>query len=73
MTMKLKVMSSFLVKTVLTDDVIGLVPIKAGIYPIKAIDEDQFEVVKSKETICYLTSQRLEEAIKSKTAVIVSE
>lgn len=71
--MKLKVLNSFLVKTVLTDDVIGLVPLKAGSYPIKAIDEDQFELLKSQSTICYLTNQRLEEVIKSKAAVIISE
>jgi hypothetical protein len=71
--MKLKVLNSFLVKTVLTDDVIGLVPLKAGAYPIKAVGEDQFEVLKSKSTICYLTNQRLEEAIKSKSAVIISD
>jgi hypothetical protein len=35
--MQLKVINSFLAKTVLDDDVIGLTPLKAGRYPIKAL------------------------------------
>lgn len=71
--MKLKVIDSFLVKTVLGDDVIGLTPLKSGIYPIKAIEDEQFEISKTKTTVCYLTSTRLEQIIKSKTAVIINE
>lgn len=71
--MQLKVIDSFLAKTVLDDDVIGLTPLKAGRYPIKAIEDGQYEVAKSKATICYLTSQELEQIIKSKSAVIINE
>lgn len=70
--MQLKVIDSFLAKTVLDDDVIGLTPLKSGIYPIKAIEDEQFEVAKSKASICYLTSQELEQVIKSNAAVIIS-
>lgn len=38
--MQLKVINSFLAKTVLDDDVIGLTPLKAGRYPIKAIEDE---------------------------------
>jgi hypothetical protein len=34
---------------------------------------EQYEVTKSDETICYLTSQELEQIIKSKGAVIINE
>jgi hypothetical protein len=71
--MQLKVIDSFIAKTVLDDDVIGLTPLKAGRYPIRAIEDEQYEVAKSKATICYLTSQELEQIIKSKAAVIVNE
>ena len=40
--MQLKVINSFLAKTVLDDDVIGLTPLKAGRYPIKAIEDEQY-------------------------------
>lgn len=72
MIMQLKVIDSFLAKTVLDDDVIGLIPLKAGRYPIKAIEDEQYEVAKSDATICYLTSQELEQIIRSKAAVIVN-
>lgn len=71
--MQLKVIDSFLAKTVLDDDVIGLTPLKAGQYPIKAIEDEQYEVAKSKTTICYLTSHELEQIITSKAAVIINE
>jgi len=71
--MKLKVLSSFLAKTVLDDDVIGLTPLKPGIYPIKAIEDGQFELTKSEALICYLTSEQLEEVIKSNIAVVINE
>ena len=71
--MQLKVIDSFLAKTVLDDDVIGLTPLKAGRYPIKAIEDEQYEVAKSALTICYLTSQELEQIIMSKAAVIIIE
>jgi hypothetical protein len=71
--MQLKVIDSFLAKTVLDDDVIGLTPLKAGRYPIKAIEDEQYVVAKSNATICYLTSQELEQIIKSKVAVIINE
>jgi hypothetical protein len=71
--MKLKVFDSFMAKTVLDDAVIGLTPLRAGQYPIKAIEHEQFEVTKSATTICYLTSEQLEQVIKSNTAVIINE
>ncbi|OWS69536.1 hypothetical protein [Polynucleobacter campilacus] len=71
--MQLMVIDSFLAKTVLDDDVIGLTPLKAGRYPIKAIEYEQYEVAKSKATICYLSSHELEKIIKSKAAVIINE
>jgi len=71
--MQLKAIDSFLAKTVLDDDVIGLTPLKAGRYLIKAIEDEQYEVTKSNTTICYLTSQELEQIIKSKAAVIINE
>ena len=71
--MQLKLINSFLAKTVLDDDVIGLTPLKAGRYPIKAIEDEQYEVVKSNATICYLTSHELEQIIMSKAAVIINE
>ena len=71
--MKLKVIDSFLAKTVLDDDVIGLTPLKAGRYPIKAVEDEQYEVAKSNATVCYLTSHELEQVIKSKAAVIINE
>jgi len=71
--MKLKVFDSFLVKTVLDDAVIGLTPIRAGQYPIKSIEDDQFELTKSETTICYISNDQLEQVIKSKAAVIISE
>jgi hypothetical protein len=71
--MQLEFNNSFLAKTVLDDDVIGLTPLKVGRYPIRAIEDEQYEVAKSKATICYLTSQELEQIIKSKAAVIVNE
>jgi hypothetical protein len=71
--MKLKVFDSFLAKTVLDDDVIGLTPLKAGRYPIRAIEDEQYEVAKSETTICYITSHELEQIIKSKAAVIFNE
>ena len=71
--MQLKVIDSFLAKTVLDDDLIGLTPLKAGRYPIKSIEDEQYEVAKSTATICYLTSQELEQIIKSKAAVIINE
>ncbi|MBT8574135.1 hypothetical protein G6701_01320 [Polynucleobacter paneuropaeus] len=70
--MQLKVIDSFLAKTVL-DDVIGLTPLKVGRYPIRAIEDEQYEVAKSKATICYLTSHELEQIIMSKSAVIINE
>ena len=70
--MQLKVIDSFLAKTVL-DDVIGLTPLKAWRYPIKAVEDEQYEIAKSKVTICYLTSNELEQVIKSKAAVIINE
>ena len=70
--MQLKVIDSFLAKTVL-DDVIGLTPLKVGSYPIRAIEDEQYEVAKSKATICYLTSHELEQIIMSKAAVIINE
>jgi len=63
--MQLKVIDSFLAKTVLDDDVIGLTPLKVGRYPIRAIEDDQYEVAKSKATICYLTRHELEQIIMS--------
>jgi hypothetical protein len=71
--MQLKVIDSFLAKTVLDDDVIGLTPLKVGQYPIKAIEDEQYEVVKSKATVCYHTSHELEQVIKSRAAVIINE
>jgi hypothetical protein len=71
--MQLKVIDSFLAKTVLDDDVIVITPLKAGRYLIKAIEDEQYEVTKSNTTICYLTSQELEQIIKSKAAVIINE
>ena len=71
--MQLKLINSFLAKTVLDDDVIGLTPLKAGRYLIKAIKDEQYEVVKSKATIFYLTSHELEQVIMSKAAVIIIE
>jgi hypothetical protein len=71
--MQLKVFDSFLAKTVLDDDVIGLTSLKAGMYPIKAIEDEQFEVAKSKATICYLSSEQLEQVIKSHIAVVINE
>lgn len=71
--MKLKVFDSFLAKTVLDDDVIGLTPLKAGIYPIKAIEDGQFELTKAEAVICYLTSEQLEDIIKSHIAVVINE
>jgi hypothetical protein len=70
--MQLKVINSFLAKTVLDDDVIGLTPLKAGQYPIRAIEDEQYEVVKSKARVCYLTSHELEQVIKSRDAVIIN-
>jgi len=52
--------------------VIGLTPLKAGRYPIKAIEDEQYEVIKSKARICYLTSHELEQVIKSRDAVIIN-
>ena len=49
--MQLKVINSFLAKTVLDDDVIGLTPLKAGRYPIKAIEDEQYEVIKSRHAV----------------------
>ena len=71
--MQLKVIDSFLAKTVLDDYVIGLTPLKVGQYPIKAIEDEQYVVAKSNATICYLTSQELEQIITSKAAVIINE
>jgi hypothetical protein len=71
--MKLKVFDSFLAKTVIDDAVIGLTPIRAGQYPIKAIEDEQFELTKSGNTICYLTSDQLEQVIKAKAAAIMNE
>jgi len=71
--MQLQVFNKLLVKTVLNDDVIGLTPLKTGSYRIRAIEDEQYEVAKSDETICYLTSQELEQIIKSKGAVIINE
>jgi hypothetical protein len=71
--MQLKLINSFLAKTVLDDDVIGLTPLNAGRYLIKAIEDEQYEVVKSKATIFYLTSHELEQVIISKAAVIIIE
>jgi len=71
--MHLKVIDSFLAKTVLDDDVIGLTPLKAGLYPIKAVEDEQYEVAKSKSIVCYLTSHELEQFIKSKAAVVINE
>jgi len=71
--MQLKVINSFLAKTVLNDDVIGLTPLKTGSYRIRAIEDEQYEVAKSKATICYLTSHELEQVIMSKAAVIINE
>jgi hypothetical protein len=71
--MQLKVIDSFLAKTVLDDDVIRLTPLKVGRYPIKAVEDEQYEVAKSTATVCYLTSHELEQAIKSKAAVIINE
>jgi hypothetical protein len=70
--MQLKVINSFLAKTVLDDDVIGLTPLKAGRYPIKAIEDEQYEVIKSKARIWYFTSHVLELVIKSRYAVIIN-
>jgi hypothetical protein len=70
--MKLKVFDSFLAKTVLDDALIGLTPIRAGQYPIKAIEDEQFELTKPGDTICYLTSEQLERVIKAKAAVIIN-
>ena len=70
--MKLKVFDSFLAKTVLDDALIGLTPIRAGQYPIKAIEDEQFELTKSGDTVCYLTSEQLERVIKAKAAVIIN-
>jgi hypothetical protein len=53
--------------------VIGLTPLKVGSYPIRAIEDEQYEVAKSKATICYLTSHELEQVIMSKAAVIINE
>jgi hypothetical protein len=71
--MQLQVLNKLMVKTVLDDDVIGLTPLKVGIYPIKAIEDHQYEVARSASTICYLTSQELEQIIKSNVAVIINE
>ena len=71
--MQLQVFNKLLVKTVLNDDVIGLTPLKSGSYPIRAIEDEQYEVAKSKATICYLTSHELEQVIMSKAAVIINE
>ena len=71
--MQLQVFNKLMVKTVLDNDVIGLTPLKTGSYPIKAIEDEQYEVAKSDETICYLTSQELEQIIKSKGAVIINK
>jgi hypothetical protein len=71
--MQLQVFSKLMVKTALDNDVIGLTPLKTGSYPIKAIEDQQYEVAKSDTTICYLTSQELEQIIKSKSAVIINK
>jgi len=71
--MQLQVFNKLMVKTVLDNDVIGLTPLKTGTYPIKAIEDEQYEVAKSDATICYLTSQELEQIIKSKGAVIINK
>lgn len=71
--MKLKVLDSFLAKTVLGDDVIGLTLLKVGQYPIRAIEDALFEVTKANSTICYISSVELEKFIKKQTAVIISE
>jgi len=71
--MQLQVFNKLMLKTVLDNDVIGLTPLKTGSYPIKAIEDEQYEVAKSDVTICYLTSQELEQIIKSKCAVIINK
>jgi hypothetical protein len=71
--MQLQVFNKLMLKTVLDNDVIGLTPLKTGSYPIKAIEDEQYEVAKSDATICYLTSQELEQIIKSKCAVIINK
>ena len=71
--MQLQVFNKLMVKTVLDNDVIGLTPLKTGSYPIKAIEDEQYEVAKSDATICYLTRQELEQIIKSKGAVIINK
>jgi len=71
--MQLQVFNKLMLKTVLDNDVIGLTPLKTGSYPIKAIEDEQYEVAKSDATICYLTSQELEQIIKSKGAVIINK
>ena len=71
--MQLQVFNKLMVKTVLDNDVIGLTPLKTGSYPIKAIEDEQYEVAKSDATICYLTSQELEQIIKSKGAVSINK
>ena len=71
--MQLQVFNKLMVKTVLDNDVIGLTPLKTGSYPIKAIEDEQYEVAKSDATICYLTSQELEQIIKSKCDVIINK
>lgn len=71
--MQLQVFNKLMVKTVLDNDVIGLTPLKTGSYPIKAIEDEQYEIAKSDATICYLTSQELEQIIKSKGAVIINK
>ena len=71
--MQLQVFNKLMLKTVLDNDVIGLTPLKTGSYPIKAIEDEQYEVAYSDATICYLARQELEQIIKSKGAVIINK
>jgi hypothetical protein len=69
--MKLKVLVGIMARKRERDHDTGFTPLSIGDYPIRTLDDGQFEIVKPDGSLCYVFSVKLEENIQVKAVKVV--
>ena len=69
--MKLKVLVGIMARKRERDHDTGFTPLRIGDYPIRTLDDGQFEIVKPDGSKCYLSGAKLEEKIQAKAIKVV--
>jgi hypothetical protein len=70
--MKIKVLAGLMARKDVQKKNSGFTPLHVGEYPMKSIEGDQFEITKPNNTICYLSSKKLEDKIKANAVAIIN-